>query len=528
MRRADLLLRSAVIRHRSGSHAQILLVVAAWHHLSLKRRANATDHGVRFEITADPQAVPKPADGRMFVIIGRNAEREPRLSIGRTGMDASRCSARTSRRSARLGRETIDERAAIFPIAHLSKLPPGDYGVQAVFDTNIDLKSPNAPGNALLGGRQGDDRSGKAVHGRAEADQAVPDETLPADTEFLRFIKLESKLLSAFHGRPIFLRAGVAAAARLGEGDDAQVSASRAHRRLRLAVHRGAGTDPRRIRVRQSSGAIRHAADDPAAPRRRRAARGSVPGQLGQPRPVRRRDHAGADSVRRADVSRHRQAARARLDGGSTGGWVSLALQVFYPDFFNGAWSYCPDGVDFRAFQLVNIYDDDNAYTNRSGFERPSARELNGEVRFTMRHECQLENVLGAATAGRCRGCSGARGTRPTARGAPMAGRSRSGIRRRARSTSRCMEHWKKYDLRLVLEQNWAALGPKLRGKIHIWVGEADNYFLNNAVHLLEDSLKKLSPPYEWYIVYGPGKGHCWKGATEKEIIEQMAARTGR
>src|SRR5580704_2740733 len=59
---------------------------------------------------------------------------------------------------------------------------------------------------------------------------------------------------------------------------------------------------------------------------------------------------------------------RARvLSGVSTGGWVSLALQVFYPDFFNGTWSYCPDGVDFRAFQLVNIYEDRNAYINGHG-----------------------------------------------------------------------------------------------------------------------------------------------------------------
>ena len=52
------------------------------------------------------------------------------------------------------------------------------------------------------------------------------------------------------------------------------------------------------------------------------------------------------------------------VDGGSTGGWVSLALQIFYPDFFNGAWSHCPDPVDFRSFQLIDIYKDDNAYVN--------------------------------------------------------------------------------------------------------------------------------------------------------------------
>ena len=84
------------------------------------------------------------------------------------------------------------------------------------------------------------------------------------------------------------------------------------------------------------------------------------------------------------------------LDGGSTGGWVSLALQVFYPDVFNGCWSSCPDGVDFRDFQLVNIYEDRNAYVNEDGFERPARGRSSGDVKYTMRHELRMENLLGA------------------------------------------------------------------------------------------------------------------------------------
>ena len=85
------------------------------------------------------------------------------------------------------------------------------------------------------------------------------------------------------------------------------------------------------------------------------------------------------------------------------------------------------------------------------------------------------------------------------------------------------LEHWKRYDLRLVLQSNWATLGPKLRGKIHIWVGEGDDYFLNNAVHLLDDSLSKAKPAYEGTITYGPGRGHSWRGLSDREILRQMA-----
>src|SRR5262249_15751814 len=87
---------------------------------------------------------------------------------------------------------------------------------------------------------------------------------------------------------------------------------------------------------------------------------------------------------------------RGRVLGGvSTGGWVALALQIFYPDFFNGAWVSSPDPVDFTAFELVDLYSDENAYINKYGEERPSIRDLNGEVHVFMRREVQMEAVQG-------------------------------------------------------------------------------------------------------------------------------------
>ena len=86
-------------------------------------------------------------------------------------------------------------------------------------------------------------------------------------------------------------------------------------------------------------------------------------------------------------------------------------------------------------------------------------------------------------------------------------------------------DHWKTYDLRRILEEKWADLGPKLKGKLHIWVGEADDYFLNNAVHRLDAFLSRAQPPYEGSITYGPGQGHSWIGISEREIMKQMARR---
>jgi hypothetical protein len=205
-------------------------------------------------------------------------------------------------------------------------------------------------------------------------------------------------------------------------------------------------------------------------------------------------------------------------------------LQIFYPDFFNGTWSSCPDPVDFRCFQLIDIYQDANAYVNRFGFERPGMRTLDGDVKETMRHQCQIENVLGRGDSwtmsgqqwGAWNAVFGPRGSdgRPVPLWDPRTGAI----------DHKAAERWKRFDLRMVLEKDWNVLGPKLKGKLHISVGEADDYFLNNAVHRLDAFLSKADPPYGGTILYGPGKGHGWSGWTERQMVEQMldAVRKGR
>jgi S-formylglutathione hydrolase FrmB len=215
-------------------------------------------------------------------------------------------------------------------------------------------------------------------------------------------------------------------------------------------------------------------------------------------------------------------------DGASTGGWVSFALQVFYPDFFNGCWSHSPDPVDFRAYELIDIYEDVNAYVNERGFERPSAREISGDVRYTVRHECQLEVVLGRGDRWWLSGkdwCAWNAVFGP--RGADGLPKPLWDGRTGALDHS-VVEHWKKYDLRRVLEENWSTLAPKLKGKIHIWVGDADDYFLNNAVHLLDDSLKDLQPPFEGTITYGQRGGHGFRVLSERQLLAAMAAAIER
>jgi hypothetical protein len=467
----------------------------------------------RFEVTAARRLLATPEDGRLFVILGRRAGVEPRVGVGQPGQAATPMLAHDVQRFGAGPAGIIDTNAAAFPIMDLARLPAGDYWVQAVFDRNRDLKSVNAPGNLYSVPRKLHIDPVRGDVFRLELTEQVPPEALPAQSERHKFVKLRSELLSAFHGRPIFLRAGVVLPAGFGR-DPA--------RRYPLRVHIG-GYGSR------YTGYSGNWLDNDGPQMIVLVLDGAGP--FGDPYQVNSANNGPyGDAVVRElipEIERRFQCigkpyARV-LDGGSTGGWVSLALQVFYPDFFNGAWSSCPDSVDFRSFQLVDIYKDANAYMNEYGFERPAARTIDGDVRYTMRHECQMENVLGGGDSWtRSGGQWGAWNAAYGPRGAdgfpvPLWDPKTGAINRAA------IEHWKQYDLRLVLENNWRTLGPKLRGKLHIGVGDADTYFLNNAVHRLESFLSKSVPPYEGVIVYGPRQGHCWGGLTDRQIRQQMA-----
>jgi hypothetical protein len=479
---------------------------------------------LRFEVTVARRLVSGPQDGRLFVVLAADDHPEPRLVAGSTGLDAPPILARDVVGFAPGATAVIDAQAAAFPIADLARLPAGEYAVQAVFATNRDLTGLNAPGNLYGTPRRVHLDPSRAGTVALELTQAVPPESPPEDTELLRFLSIRSERLSAFHGRPISLRAGVI----LPRDFDREPS-----RRYPLRVHIGGfGARFTEVHDLMAEGrAFRRAwlADD--APRMILLHLDGA-GPLGDPYQVNSANNGPyGDAVVRELIPlverrfRGIGGPRARvLDGGSTGGWVALALQVFYPDDFNGAWAFCPDSVDFRSFQLVNLYRDRNAYVNARGFERPAAREPSGDVRYTMRHECQMENVLGRGDSwtrsggqwGSWNAVYGPRGADglPVPAWDPKTGAIDPAV----------VEHWTRYDLRRLLQRDWPTLGPKLRGKLHIWVGEADDYFLNNAVHRLDEFLAQADPPFEGTIAYGPGQGHCWMGLTEREMMDQMAA----
>ncbi len=201
--------------------------------------------------------------------------------------------------------------------------------------------------------------------------------------------------------------------------------------------------------------------------------------------------------------------------GGSTGGWEALGAQIFYPDEYNGAWAGCPDPIDFRAYTVVNTYEDENAYFWKGPWKtvpKPGHRDYLGHLSASLEQMNRLELVIG--TNGR----SGGQWDIWQAVFSPVGGDGypkpiwdkRTGV-----IDKTVAAHWKEnYDLVHILRRDWnKGLGKKLEGKIHIYVGETDNYYLNNAVYLAEDFLKSTTDPfYGGEVDYGARAEHCWNG----------------
>lgn len=335
---------------------------------------SARTASLRFEVTIAPGLSSSPQSGRLFVVMSAKSQQEPRLSIGQTGMDASPMLGRDVKNFAPGVPGALDETCAAFPIDSLARLQAGDYFVQALFDSNIDLKSVNAPGNLYSKARKIhlDPSQGSTVE--IELTEKVPPETLPPEAGYVKYVKLQSNLLTKFHGRPIYLRAGVI----LPRGFESE-PAKRYPLRVSIGGYGTRFTAVQRM-MREGSGFRSTWLADSTA--RMVLLHLDGDGPYGDCYQV-NSDNNGpyGDAITQELIPYVEETFRcigqpwARvLDGGSTGGWVSLALQVFYPDFFTARGLDFPTGWTFAHFSL-STSTRIRTHTRTSGDSSVRARE---------------------------------------------------------------------------------------------------------------------------------------------------------
>jgi hypothetical protein len=365
--------------------------------------------------------------------------------------------------------------------------------------------------------------------------EKIPEIHPPADTKYLKHIRIQSKLLSAFWGRPMYLGATVL----LPEGFETHPSAH-----YPLLVEHGHFEEDFRFfnpEPPKESKGIELGYEQYAHRFYQDWTSGNLPRML-----ILSIQHANpyyddSYAVNSANLGPYGDAITQELipevekqfrgigqpwsralEGGSTGGWEALAQQVFYPDFFNGTYSFCPDPIDFRAYQLVNIYEDKNAFYDEGQFgkvPRGEMRAPNGKILSVMEPAVRREEVMG--THGRSTeqfGIWQAVFSPVGADGYPKAiWNSTTGV-----IDPEVAAYWKEhYDLRYIIERDLATLGPKLAGKIHFAVGDMDTWYLNNAVHLMQQSLESAKNPFRIAdFEYSPGKPHCYAGGGDISTLQ--------
>jgi hypothetical protein len=451
---------------------------------------------------------------------------------------------------------TIDASVFGYPIRSLASLPAGRYWVQGLLnryetfyraDGHVVKLPPDKgegqqwnrkPGNLYSKPRAVyvDPRRNQTIH--ILLDQEIPPIPDPPETKYVKHERIQSKLLSDFWGRPMYLGAHVL----LPEGFDSHPEARyplvvfHGHFPYTIGGWRETPPDPElpceyseRFRLDcynriQQEYAYQFYKDwtGPNFPR-------VLLIEIQHPTPY----YDDSYAVNSANNGPYGDAIMYELIpyierkyrgigqgyarftfGGSTGGWEAMAVQVFYPDEFNGAWIACPDPIDFRAFTVVNIYQDTNAYYYPSRWKRtprPGYRDWLGQIRATLEEMNHRELVLGS------RGRSGEQWDIWQAVYSPVGpdGYPKPIWDKLTGKIDRSVaEYWREnYDLSYILRRDWKTLGPKLKGKLHIYVGDMDNYYLNNAVYLVEEFLESTTDPYyDGEIDYGDRAEHCWNG----------------
>ena len=516
------------------------------------------EDGLSFSVTLEPDLTQEAQDGRLLLLLATHDSEEPRFLVSNSGQTQLVFGINVENWQ-QGSAVVIDKQAIGFPLESLSKLPAGTYYIQVLLNRYKDyhlgngkvVSLPPDRGEGQKWNRKPGNFYSKPVEisidesGSGYFDlvlyQVIPEIESPEDTEFVRHIRMRSELLSEFWGEDIYLGAHVLLPKGFEEHPNAHYPLMIFHGHFpdNIGSFRTLPPDPdleadfsERFGVSGYNIIQQQEAYDfyqtwisDDFPR-------FIVIEIQHPTPY----YDDSYAVNSANQGPYGDAITYELIpyieeqfrgigegwarftyGGSTGGWEAMAVQVFYPDEYNGAFIACPDPIDFRAYMTVNIYEDSNAYWYESQFlklPRPGGRDYLGNTRASQYDYNRLEAVLGDKSR------SGGQYDIWEATWSPM-GKDGYPVRIWDKQTGEInhevAEYWKEnYDLRYILERDWSTLGPKLEGKLHIYVGDMDNYYLNNAVYLTEEFLESTTDPYYGGEVdYGDRAEHCWNGDQE-------------
>jgi len=542
---------------KAGLMVMILLTVGVFSCADTedKNKTTRSNTSVNIQISYPTAHDNQALDGRLIFLISKQIDTEPRFQLRD---DSKTCQG--------FGMDVLDwkpnkplqfdPKAFGYPIRSFDKLPSGEFFVQVVFhkyetfnraDGHV-VKLPmdrgegqqwnKAPGNLYSTPKKITISNGQFPSLTLALDKKIPPIPQPKDTKYVKHIKIKSKLLSDFWGRDMYLGAHVL----LPEGWETHPNV-----KYPLAIMHGhfpndfggfRTTPPdsslkpeysERFNVEGYNLIVQQEAHDfykawtgPNFPR-------VIAIKIQHPTPY----YDDSYAVNSAAQGPYGDAITYELIpyiekqfrgigegwsrfvyGGSTGGWESLAVQVKYPKEYGMCFAACPDPIDFRAYCLVNIYKDKNAYYQKGTFRKTLVaghRDYLGNVDASLRDMNYRELVLGT------KGRSGQQWDIWEATYSPI---DKEGYPKRiwdritGEIDKEVANHWKEnYDLAYILKRDWPKHGKDWKNKIHLYCGDMDNYYLNNAVYLAEEILSETTAPYyNGAVDYGDRAEHCWNG----------------
>jgi len=506
-----------------------------------------------FSVSLSRGASVEPLNGRLLLCLSTDPTQEPRFQISLSvktqmvfGMNVDVWQPGQT--------VQMDAGARGYPVRTVKEIVPGEYYVQAVLnryttfhradgktlkmhmDQGEGQQWSSSPGNLYSKPVKVVVKPGSTV--QLELTETIPPITVPDDTKYIRRIRVQSELLTKFWGHPMFLSAVVLVPEGFDEHPNAHFPLMIFHNHFESGFDdfRTTPPDPNLkpdYSERFHLAGYNRIEQEEAYKFYQKWIAPDFPRYL-----VVLIQHANpyyddSYAVNSANVGPYGDAIETELIpaiekkfralgqgwarftyGGSTGGWEALAVQIFYPDHYNGAFAACPDPIDFRAYTTIDVYNDNNAFYLEGPHKRvaqPAMRDYLGHTFITTEENSAYELALGDHSR------SGEQFAIWEAVFGPVGadGYPQQIFNQETGAINKDVaDYWREhYDLRAILERDWNKLGPRLEGKIHIYVGSADTYFLNNAVYLMEDFLKTTkNPNYSGEVAYGDRAEHCWNG----------------
>lgn len=487
-----------------------------------KNADSTNQNGLTVEvIIPDDQKENIQPKGRLFLMISTNKNQEPRFQLFPNPWELPIIFAVNfddfgTTSSLSLNSELDWSKTSDF---NLDELPDGDYAVQVLWDQDFSESRIDAPGN-LFSKPQEISFTGNE-HLEMSLTEIIPERQL-VQHELVREVTLKSDTLSSWWNKPMKLKASVLLPSNYNNTKSYPI-------RYNVAGYGGRYTRVERLINDQEFMSWWTSDDSPQVINVFLDGEGPFGDSY-------QMDSANSGPYGYALINelipyienmyRNSSSSKTRfVDGCSTGGWVSLGLQLYYPDEFNGCFSYSPDAIEFENYQLINIYKDKNMYTNEFGYLRPCMRDTYGEPLMSMKMFTQFENVQGYS------GTYLDSGDQFSAHTALYSPKGENGLPKplfdpvTGDIDAEVAEYWKKYDFKLYLKENWDEVGEKLQGKIYIWMGDMDHFYLNMATREFQKYLETTeNPKSDAVIEFAAMEGHC-SFFNHKRVLDQIQQR---